>query len=43
VVTVDGSSKSFLEDELKGVMNLVIRAMDKEVKIAQKQIKRMKA
>jgi hypothetical protein len=42
-VTVDKSSKVFLEDELKGLIELLMRAMSKEIKIAEKQVKRMKS
>ena len=43
VVTVDKSSKVFLEDELKEVLSLVVGVMKREVKIAEKHIKRMKS
>lgn len=42
VVKVDKSSKCFLEDELRGIASLVMRLAEREIKLAEKQIKRMK-
>lgn len=41
-MTADKSSKVFLEDELKAIIGLVARAMEREVRSAEKHIKRMK-
>jgi len=42
VVTVDENSKVFLEDEFKMLIDLLTRAVKKEAKVAEKQLKRMK-
>jgi len=42
LVTVDDSSKGFLEDELRMLLNLLARMVRKEIKTAEAQIKRMK-
>lgn len=43
VVTVDKNSKVFLEEELKAVMGAIVKVMDKEVAIAKKHIKNLRA
>lgn len=43
LVRADESSKAFLEDEFRMLIDLLGRMVRKEVKIAEKQIKRMKS
>ena len=42
-MTVDKNSKVFLEEELKAVMGAIVKVMDKEVAIAKKHIKNLRA
>jgi hypothetical protein len=42
-VVADKSSKVFLEDELKAIIGLVTRAMQREARTAEKQIKKMRS
>jgi len=42
VVTVDKSSETFLEKELKELMSLIVRLMEREVVATEKHMKRMR-